>query len=102
MSLIGNGNKVPRKLATQIRHDRLITADIPIPDKNDRLNSVWGFMQELRSGESFLAYGDKERSACTAYARTKDFKVVTRKQEEFQPSGTIAGACGIIYRVWKV
>ena len=94
MSLIGGGNKIPRKLQTQIRHDRLITADIPIPNKHDRMNSVWGFMQELRIGESFLAYGDKERSACTAYARTKDIKVVTRKQEEVQT--------GTIYRVWKV
>ena len=94
MTLIGNGNKIPRKLQTQIRHDRLITADIPIPNNNDRLNSVWGFMQELRSGESFLAYGNKERNACTAYARTKEIKVVTRRQEEVQT--------GTIYRIWKV
>ena len=81
MALIGHGNKVPRRITVATRLDRQIRADVPVPDPRQKA-SIWNFIDEMRSGESFLAYGEKERVNASGYGRAKGYKMITRIDQE--------------------
>ena len=68
MALIGHGTKTPRKLPVITRKARQIRADIPVPDPKQK-SSEWAFIRDLRIGESFLAYGMRERVNAANYGR---------------------------------
>ena len=102
MALIGHGHKVPRKITIATRLDRQIRADVPVPDPRQKA-SVWSFIDEMRSGESFLAYGDKERVNAASYGRGKGYKMITRVDQELSDPKELqyAGSKARIYRIWK-
>jgi len=102
MTLIGHGNKIPRKIDTTTRFNRQIRADIPVPNPRQKA-SIWNFIDEMRSGESFLAYGTKERVNAAGYGRAKGYKMITRIEQELTAAEDInnSGSMGRIYRIWK-
>ena len=103
MALIGSGHKIPRRITVATRLDRQIRADVPVPDPKQKA-SIWNFIDEMRSGESFLAYGEKERINAAGYGRAKGYKMVTRIDHELTDPTELDNprSAARIYRVWKV
>ena len=102
MALIGHGTKVPRRITVATRLDRQIRADVPVPDPRQKA-SIWNFIDEMRSGESFLAYGEKERVNASGYGRAKGYKMITRIDQELSDPKELhdTGSKARIYRIWK-
>ena len=102
MALIGHGTKTPRKLPVITRKARQIRADIPVPDPKQK-SSEWAFIRDLRNGESFLAYGERERVNSANYGRALGYKMVTRIDQELTTHDSImsSGSTDRIYRIWK-
>jgi hypothetical protein len=99
MALIGHGTKKPRiTWVDQTRESTLkrqIRADIPVP--TSRQPSAFHFMHEMHYGESFLAYGSKERSNAASYGRANGWKIITRIEQRASMEKN-----AMIYRIWKV
>ena len=102
MALIGHGHKIPRKINISTRLDRQIRADVPVPNPRQKA-SIWNFIDEMRNGESFLAYGEKERVNAAGYGRAKGYKMITRVEQELTDPKELqnAGSTARIYRIWK-
>ena len=102
MALIGHGTKTPRKLPVITRKARQIRADIPVPDPKQK-SSEWAFIRDLRNGESFLAYGQRERIHAANYGRSLGYKMVTRIDQELTTNDSLmsSGSTDRIYRIWK-
>tara|TARA_R110002096_G_scaffold44264_1_gene118992 strand:+ start:242 stop:562 length:321 start_codon:yes stop_codon:yes gene_type:complete len=102
MALIGHGTKKVRKLPVITRRARQIRADIPVPDPKQK-SSEWAFIRDLRIGESFLAYGMRERVNAANYGRALGYNMVTRIDMELTTNDNLnsSGSTERVYRIWK-